>query len=187
MEELELEEEEEDTAAAAATAAAFEEPEEQWSGEEPEQGPQAELLEQAEVLGEAQAEPGLQAATEAEAVSATPEESNGRSDEAGWEERPKEGVSSPSAISLHAFSLSDPKVQQFSSNLSECEGMLQTLQTLQMLQRLQNKPLLKLQGNTGLLVICFRGKSFPCYFFLLHSLLPLLLLFFSSSTLNRYF
>ncbi|KAG5283427.1 hypothetical protein AALO_G00041960 [Alosa alosa] len=95
LEELELgmeEEEEEDTAAAAATAAAFEEPEEQWSGEEPEQGPQAELLEQAEVIGEAQAEPSLQAVTEAEAVSAAPEESNGRSDESGWEERPEEAL-----------------------------------------------------------------------------------------------
>ncbi|XP_062389775.1 microtubule-associated protein 2 [Sardina pilchardus] len=91
-EEEEEEEEEEDTAAAAATSADFEEPEEQWSGEEPEQGPQAELLEQAEVIGEAQAEPSLQAVTEAEAVSAAPEESNGRSDESGWEERPEEAL-----------------------------------------------------------------------------------------------
>lgn len=183
MEELELEEEEEeDTAAEAATAAAFEEPEEQWSGEEPEQGPQAELLEQAEVVGEAQAEPSLQAATEVEAVSAAPEESNGRSDEAGWEERPEEGVSSPLLACMLSPCLI--RVQQSSSNLSECGGMLQTLQTLQMLQRLQNKPLLKLQGNTGLLVICFRGKSFLFFFF--HTLFPLLF-FFSSSIPNRCF
>ncbi|XP_031415653.1 microtubule-associated protein 2 isoform X15 [Clupea harengus] len=113
--ELELEEEEdeeEDTAEAAATAAAFEEPEEQWSGDEPEKGLQAELLEQAEVISQPKAEPEvisqpkaepevisqpkaepcLQAMAEVEAVSAATEESNGRSSEAGWEERPEEAL-----------------------------------------------------------------------------------------------
>ena len=144
--ELELEEEEdeeEDTAEAAATAAAFEKPEEQWSGEEPEKGLQAELLEQAEVISQPKAEPEvisqpkaepcLQAMAEVEAVSAATEESNGRSSEAGWEERPEEGVSSLLLVCMFSPCLTPD--QQFSCNVSECGGMLQKLQMLQRLQK----------------------------------------------------
>ncbi|XP_048094212.1 microtubule-associated protein 2 isoform X5 [Alosa alosa] len=129
LEELELgmeEEEEEDTAAAAATAAAFEEPEEQWSGEEPEQGPQAELLEQAEVIGEAQAEPSLQAVTEAEAVSAAPEESNGRSDESGWEERPEEDLLS--ALKMDADKPGHERTAPAGVDFTELERQLENVQ-----------------------------------------------------------
>ncbi|XP_028847922.1 microtubule-associated protein 2 isoform X5 [Denticeps clupeoides] len=84
--------EEEETAEAAATAAAVEEQEEQWSGDEPEQGTPDELLDQAEVLSEPQALPCLQAGPELEAASVATEDSNGRTDEAGWEESPEEGL-----------------------------------------------------------------------------------------------
>lgn len=139
-------EEEEESAEAAESDAALDE--QQWSGEEPElDSPQAEPLEQAEAIDEAQdldLEP-------AEAASAAAESSMDREEdeeEAEGEESPETGVSCP-LLSLpacyciaHCMQTQDVSKESVYHKHYNSSGMA------------SNPPcaLLRLQGNTGLLV-----------------------------------
>lgn len=129
-------EDEEESAEAAESEAALDE--QQWSGEEPElDSPRAEPLEQAEAVGEAQ-DAGLEPA---EAASAPAESSVDREEEAEGEESPETGASCP-LLSPPACYWRCVQRKCLTFNHYNSSGMA------------SNPPcaLLRLQGNTGLLV-----------------------------------